>query len=148
MSVVKAGAIPRFAYLHIEEHCISLEPAEKLVNERPKAIMPVHLYGNVCDMDKVNAFARKHKLFVTEDNAEAFGGSGPFLFLSVIERFLALYSSMNSFSQLTATLEAAEPLRRAVWRVAPRSGGRVLVETTQVSPVAARFSPPSRRKLS
>ena len=36
--------------------------------------MPVHLYGNVCDMDKINAFAKRHNLFVIEDNAEAFGG--------------------------------------------------------------------------
>ena len=74
-SVVQAGAIPRFADVNIEDHCISIESAEKLVNERTKAIMPVHLYGNVCDMDKINAFARKHKLYVIEDNAEAFGGS-------------------------------------------------------------------------
>ena len=74
-SIVQAGAIPRFADVNIEDHCISLESAEKLVNERTKAIMPVHLYGNVCDMDKVKAFAKKHKLLVIEDNAEAFGGS-------------------------------------------------------------------------
>jgi dTDP-4-amino-4,6-dideoxygalactose transaminase len=74
-SVVQAGAIPRFADVNIEDHCISIESAEKLVNERTKAIMPVHLYGNVCEMDNINAFARKHKLFVIEDNAEAFGGS-------------------------------------------------------------------------
>ena len=36
--------------------------------------MAVHLYGNVCDMDKINEFAGKHNLFVIEDNAEAFGG--------------------------------------------------------------------------
>lgn len=74
-SIVQAGAIPRFADVNIDDHCISLESAEKLVNERTKAIMPVHLYGNVCDMDKVNAFAKKHNLLVIEDNAEAFGGS-------------------------------------------------------------------------
>ena len=51
-SVVQAGAIPRFADVNLEDHCISIESAEKLVNERTKAIMPVHLYGNVCDMDK------------------------------------------------------------------------------------------------
>lgn len=73
-SVVQAGAIPRFADVNIDDHCISVESAEKLVNERTKAIMPVHLYGNVCDMDKINAFAKRHKLFVIEDNAEAFGG--------------------------------------------------------------------------
>lgn len=74
-SIVQAGAIPRFADVNIDDHCISVESAEKLVNERTKAIMVVHLYGNVCDMDKVNAFARKHNLYVIEDNAEAYGGS-------------------------------------------------------------------------
>jgi dTDP-4-amino-4,6-dideoxygalactose transaminase len=74
-SVLQAGAIPRFADVNIEDHCISIESAEKLVNSRTKAIMPVHLYGQVCEMDKVNAFAKKHNLFVIEDNAEAFGGS-------------------------------------------------------------------------
>src|SRR6266852_4366251 len=74
-SVVQAGAIPRFADVNIEDHCLSVESAEKLVNERTRAIIPVHLYGNVCDMDKISAFAKRHNLFVIEDNAEAFGGS-------------------------------------------------------------------------
>jgi dTDP-4-amino-4,6-dideoxygalactose transaminase len=74
-SVVQAGAIPRFADINLEDHCISVESAERLVNERTRAIMPVHLYGNVCDMDRIRAFAAKHGLFVIEDNAEAFGGS-------------------------------------------------------------------------
>ena len=74
-AVVQAGAIPRFADVNIDDHCISVASAEKLVNERTKAIIPVHLYGNVCDMDKINAFAQAHKLYVLEDNAEAFGGS-------------------------------------------------------------------------
>jgi len=73
-SVVQAGAIPRFADVNLDDHCISLESAEKLVNERTKAIIPVHLYGNVCDMDRVLAFAKKHDLLVIEDNAEAYGG--------------------------------------------------------------------------
>jgi dTDP-4-amino-4,6-dideoxygalactose transaminase len=73
-SVVQAGAIPRFADVNIEDHCISVESAAKLVNERTKAVIPVHLYGNVCDMDPLMDFAQKHKLYVIEDNAEAFGG--------------------------------------------------------------------------
>ena len=73
-SIVQAGAIPRFADVNLDDHCISVESAEKLVNERTRAIMPVHLYGNVCKMDEINAFAKKHNLFVLEDNAEAFGG--------------------------------------------------------------------------
>ncbi|MDP6776170.1 MAG: DegT/DnrJ/EryC1/StrS family aminotransferase, partial [Candidatus Latescibacteria bacterium] len=74
-SVVQAGAIPRFADVNIEDHCISVESAEKLINERTKAIIPVHLYGNVCDMDPIMDLAKRHNLFVIEDNAEAFGGS-------------------------------------------------------------------------
>jgi len=74
-SVVQAGAIPRFADVNIDDHCISVESAEKLVNKRTKAIMAVHLYGNICNMDKINAFAAKHRLYVIEDNAEAYGGS-------------------------------------------------------------------------
>ncbi len=74
-SIVQAGAIPRFADVNLDDHCISVESAEKLVTKRTRAIMPVHLYGNVCDMDQLNAFAAKHNLHVIEDNAEAFGGS-------------------------------------------------------------------------
>jgi len=73
-SIVQAGAIPRFADVNLDDHCISVQSAEKLVTRRTKAIMPVHLYGNVCDMDKILAFARRHNLYVIEDNAEAFGG--------------------------------------------------------------------------
>jgi dTDP-4-amino-4,6-dideoxygalactose transaminase len=74
-AIVQAGAIPRFADVNLEDHCLSVASAEPLVNERTKAIMPVHLYGNVCDMEHIRAFAQKHKLFVIEDNAEAFGGA-------------------------------------------------------------------------
>jgi dTDP-4-amino-4,6-dideoxygalactose transaminase len=51
-----------------------VESAEGLVNQRTRAIIPVHLYGNVCDMDRILEFARKHNLYVIEDNAQAFGG--------------------------------------------------------------------------
>ena len=73
-SVVQGGAIPRFADVNLQDHCISVESAEKLVNRRTKAIIPVHLYGNVCDMDEILAFAKRHQLYVIEDNAEACGG--------------------------------------------------------------------------
>jgi len=74
-AVVQAGAIPRFADVNIDDHCISMSSAKKLVNLRTRAIIPVHLYGNVCEMDEINAFAGNHNLYVVEDNAEAFGGS-------------------------------------------------------------------------
>jgi len=73
-AVLQAGVIPRFADVNLEDHCISVESAAKLINRRTKAIIPVHLYGNVCDMDPILELARKHNLYVIEDNAEAFGG--------------------------------------------------------------------------
>ena len=73
-AVVQAGAVPRFADVNIDDHCISVASAEGLVTPRTRAVIPVHLYGNVCDMDAVMAFAERHNLFVVEDNAEAFGG--------------------------------------------------------------------------
>ncbi len=73
-SILQAGAIPRFADVNREDHCISVESTRKLVNERTKAIMVVHLYGNVADMDLILDLAAEHKLYVIEDNAEAYGG--------------------------------------------------------------------------
>jgi dTDP-4-amino-4,6-dideoxygalactose transaminase len=73
-SIVQAGAIPRFADVNREDHCLSVASARKLVNERTRAIMPVHLYGNVCDMDPILELAERRGLYVIEDNAEAFGG--------------------------------------------------------------------------
>lgn len=73
-SILQAGAIPRFADVNKDDHCISVDSAAKLINERTKAIMVVHLYGNVADMDPILALAKRHNLFVVEDNAEAYGG--------------------------------------------------------------------------
>jgi dTDP-4-amino-4,6-dideoxygalactose transaminase len=73
-SVCQAGAIPRFADVNRDDHCISVESAERLINPRTRAVIPVHLYGNICDMDPVLALAKRHDLLVIEDTAEAFGG--------------------------------------------------------------------------
>src|SRR3989344_5230070 len=53
----------------------NIDPAkiEQKINKRTKVIMPVHLYGYPCDMDRINALAKKHNLFVIEDAAEAMG---------------------------------------------------------------------------
>jgi dTDP-4-amino-4,6-dideoxygalactose transaminase len=73
-SIVQAGAIPRFADVNREDHCLSVASAASLVNERTRAIMVVHLYGNVADMDPLLELAKAHDLAVIEDNAEAYGG--------------------------------------------------------------------------
>ena len=73
-SVCQAGAIPRFADVNRDDHCISAESARQLLNPRTRAIIPVHLYGNICDMDPILALAKEHDLRVIEDTAQAFGG--------------------------------------------------------------------------
>jgi type VI secretion system protein ImpG len=69
------------------------------------------------------AFARGRRVEILFDE-EQFPGGGMFLFASVMERFLALSASMNSFTQLVAR---SRQRRRPVREWAPRSGWRTLV---------------------
>lgn len=73
--VLQAGAIPVFADVNRHDHCISVEDVERKITPRTKAIIPVHLYGNVCDMDPILELARKHDLRILEDCAQAHGAT-------------------------------------------------------------------------
>lgn len=57
-----------------ESHTIDPDDIESKITERTKGIVIVHLYGVVCDMDRIMAIARKHNLYVIEDCAQAIGG--------------------------------------------------------------------------
>lgn len=57
---------------------IELEGLEAYLTPKTKAIVPVHLYGQSADMEKVMEFAKKHNLFVIEDNAQAIGSDYTF----------------------------------------------------------------------
>jgi dTDP-4-amino-4,6-dideoxygalactose transaminase len=72
-SIARTGAKPVFA--DIDPETFNLDPAnlEALITENTKAIMVVHLYGLMADMDPVMAIARKHGLCVIEDAAQAIG---------------------------------------------------------------------------
>ena len=54
---------------------IDINKIESNITEKTKAIMPVHLYGNPCEMQAIRKIADKHRLFVVEDAAEAHGAS-------------------------------------------------------------------------
>jgi len=72
--VLQAGAIPVFADVRREDHVLDPGEIEKHVTERTKAVIVVHLYGIVADMDPILSVARKHNLKVIEDCAQCFGG--------------------------------------------------------------------------
>ena len=73
--VSRVGATPVFA--DVCPICFNLDPvhAATLVTEKTKAIIPVHLFGQMADMDAIMALAEQHSLHVIEDAAQAFGAT-------------------------------------------------------------------------
>jgi len=67
------GAQPVFVDILPDSWCIDPDSAEAAITPRTKAIIAVHLYGNVCDMDALLAIGKKHGIPVIEDSAEAIG---------------------------------------------------------------------------
>jgi len=63
---------PVFAEVDPQTWCLTAEAMERCISGRTKAVVPVHTYGNVCDMDSINAVAALHGIHVIEDAAEAF----------------------------------------------------------------------------
>jgi len=72
-AVTYCGARPRFVDIDPDSWTINPGLIEAKINTRTKAILPVHLYGHVANMDAITEIARRHNLFVVEDAAEAHG---------------------------------------------------------------------------
>ena len=71
--ILQAGAMPVFADVGTD-HVLSAADIESKITDRTKAILVVHLYGIIADMDPILDIARKHNLKVIEDCAQCFGG--------------------------------------------------------------------------
>ena len=71
--VDRLGARPVFADVSLDDYNIDPARIEERITKNTKAIMPVHLYGQTAAMDEINAIARKHRLLVVEDAAQAVG---------------------------------------------------------------------------
>lgn len=72
-AVVAAGGAPRFVDVDSDSGLIDLDSATARVGKRTKAIVPVHLYGRMANMDAMMEFAADHDLVVVEDAAQAHG---------------------------------------------------------------------------
>jgi perosamine synthetase len=71
--IVHLGATPVFVDIRPDSWCIDPELVESAITARTKAILAVHLYGNLCDMDRLLAIGSKYGIPVIEDAAEAIG---------------------------------------------------------------------------
>lgn len=67
------GLVPVFCDIEPDTFNLDVEAADRVVTERTRGILPVHLHGLPCDMDAVEAFARRYGLVVIEDAAQAHG---------------------------------------------------------------------------
>lgn len=75
LAVTYAGATPVFVEPDIRTFNIDPAKIEAVITDKTKAIMPVHLYGQPCDMDPIMNLAKKYGLFIVEDCAQAHGAT-------------------------------------------------------------------------
>lgn len=74
LAISNIGAKPVFCDIG-EDFLMDPEKIEKLITSKTKAILPVHLFGKICDMKKINEIAKKNNLIVIEDACQAHGAN-------------------------------------------------------------------------
>ena len=75
LAVTYSGADVVFVEPDLRTYNIDPNKIEKAITPKTKAIMPVHLYGQACDMDPIIEIAKKHNLYIIEDCAQAHGAT-------------------------------------------------------------------------
>lgn len=90
-AIVRCGLKPVFCDVESERYTIDADKIEALITPRTSAIVPVHVYGNVCDVEKIEQIAKKHNLKVIYDGAHAFG-------VKIGEKGIAQYGDATIFS--------------------------------------------------
>lgn len=74
-AVVSTGAKPVFVDILKDNYTIDPEDLKRKVTKKTKAIIPVHLYGNVAYLDRISEIAKKHNLMIIEDAAQSLGST-------------------------------------------------------------------------
>ncbi|MFN3455102.1 MAG: DegT/DnrJ/EryC1/StrS family aminotransferase [Pseudobdellovibrio sp.] len=72
-TIVLSGATPVYVDIDPKTFNIDTKKIEAAITSKTKAIMPVSLYGQACDLEEINAIAKKHNLYVIEDTAQSYG---------------------------------------------------------------------------
>lgn len=90
-AVLYCGATPVICEVDPISWCIDIEEIKKLITPKTKAIIPVHLYGQVCDMASIALLAESNNIFIIEDCAESLGSR-------VNGRLVGTYGDASTFS--------------------------------------------------
>lgn len=72
-AIVRNGITPVFCDINPVDYTMDVDKIEDLITDKTSAIIPVHVYGNICDVERIDAIARKHNLKVIYDAAHTFG---------------------------------------------------------------------------
>ena len=72
-AIVRNGLVPVFCDVKEDDYTIDTKKMEELITDQTVAIVPVHVYGNMCDVEEIDRIANKHGLKVIYDAAHAFG---------------------------------------------------------------------------
>lgn len=72
-AIVRNGLVPVFCDINDIDYTIDVTKIEALITDKTCAIIPVHVYGNLCDIEAIDNIAKKHNLKVIYDAAHAFG---------------------------------------------------------------------------
>lgn len=72
-AIVRCGMVPVFCDISEEDFCIDVTKIEELITDKTVAILAVHVYGNVCNVEEIDRIAKKYNLKVIYDAAHAFG---------------------------------------------------------------------------
>lgn len=90
-AIVDCGLTPVFCDVNPDTYTIDADKIEALITDKTSAIMPVHVYGNVCDVEKIEAIAKKHNLKVIYDAAHVFG-------VKIGDRGIGSFGDVSMFS--------------------------------------------------
>lgn len=90
-AIVRNGLIPVFCDIREDNYTIDADKIESLITDKTVAIVAVHVYGHVCDVEKIERIAKKHNLKVIYDAAHAFG-------VSYKGKSIANYGDVSMFS--------------------------------------------------